>query len=94
MIPKSGNRFSDKIMLKKKHDPEKWKPIFGQDRAQKKLRTREGRQGPSSGPTKRSGHGRIVRRRFLAASRRLAHGGAPVPHMKDKKACSRFIAKK
>jgi hypothetical protein len=30
MIPKSGNRFSDKIMLKgKKHDPEKWKPVFG-----------------------------------------------------------------
>jgi hypothetical protein len=25
MIPKSGNRFSGKIMLEKKHDPEKWK---------------------------------------------------------------------
>jgi hypothetical protein len=32
MIPKSGNRFSDKIMLKQKdlrHDPEKWEPVFG-----------------------------------------------------------------
>jgi len=36
MIPKSGGRFSDKIMLKKKeHDPEKWRPVFGQDHAQK-----------------------------------------------------------
>jgi hypothetical protein len=24
MIPKSGYRFSDQIMLKQKHDPEKW----------------------------------------------------------------------
>jgi hypothetical protein len=33
MIPKSGNRFSDKIMLKTldhglEHDPEKCKPVF------------------------------------------------------------------
>jgi hypothetical protein len=35
MIPKSGNRFSDKIMRKiAKHDPEKWEPVFGQDHAQ------------------------------------------------------------
>jgi hypothetical protein len=35
MIPKSGNRFSEKIVLKRKgHDPEKWKPVFGQDHAQ------------------------------------------------------------
>jgi hypothetical protein len=29
MIPKSGNRFPDKIMLqrKKEHDPEKWEPV-------------------------------------------------------------------
>jgi hypothetical protein len=41
MIPKSGNRFSDKTMRKpKKHDPEpkvrgseKWEPVFGQDHA-------------------------------------------------------------
>jgi hypothetical protein len=37
MIPKSGNRFSEEIMLKKKkHDPEKWEPVFGRDHAQKK----------------------------------------------------------
>jgi hypothetical protein len=49
MIPKSGNRFSDKIMLKTKnlgrdptgsdhgleHDPEKWKPVFGQNMLKK-----------------------------------------------------------
>jgi len=30
MIPKSGCRFSDKIMLnQKEHDPEKWMPVFG-----------------------------------------------------------------
>jgi hypothetical protein len=30
MIPKSGNRFSDKIMSKQEtHDPEKWEPVFG-----------------------------------------------------------------
>jgi len=30
MIPKSGNRFSDKIMGKQEtHDPEKWEPVFG-----------------------------------------------------------------
>jgi hypothetical protein len=31
MIPKSGCRFSDKIMrkYKSKHDPEKWLPVFG-----------------------------------------------------------------
>ena len=28
MIPKSGNRFSDKIMLKGDDDPEKWEPVF------------------------------------------------------------------
>jgi hypothetical protein len=36
MIPKSGSRFSEKIMLKQKHDPEKWKPVFGKDHAQTK----------------------------------------------------------
>jgi len=36
MIPKSGTRFSDKIMRKTKHDPEKWEPVFGQDHAQDK----------------------------------------------------------
>jgi len=30
MIPKSGNRFSEKIMLNQKHDPERQKPISGQ----------------------------------------------------------------
>jgi hypothetical protein len=30
MIPKSGNRFSDKIMRQQKgHDPEKWEPVSG-----------------------------------------------------------------
>jgi hypothetical protein len=29
MIPKSGNRFSEKIMRGKRHDPVKWKPVFG-----------------------------------------------------------------
>ena len=30
MIPKSGDRFSDKIMLQElEHDPEKWRPVFG-----------------------------------------------------------------
>jgi hypothetical protein len=39
MIPKSGNRFSDKIMRHKNaHDPEKWKPVFGQDHAPLKAR--------------------------------------------------------
>jgi len=40
MIPKSGNRFSEKIMLKQKlmHDPEKWEPVFGKDHAQVKTR--------------------------------------------------------
>jgi hypothetical protein len=35
MIPKSGNRFSEKIMRqgKAQHDPEKWKPVFGKDHA-------------------------------------------------------------
>jgi len=34
MTPKSGSRFSDKIMLiKRKHDPEKWQPVFGKDHA-------------------------------------------------------------
>jgi hypothetical protein len=38
MIRKSGNRFSEKIMLKQKaeHDPEKWKPVFRKDHAQTK----------------------------------------------------------
>jgi hypothetical protein len=36
MIPKSGCRFSEKIMLKEKHDPEKWLPVFGKDHAQRK----------------------------------------------------------
>jgi hypothetical protein len=35
MIPKSGHRFLDKIMLKKTNDPKKWAPVFGQDHAQK-----------------------------------------------------------
>jgi len=34
MIPKSGYRFSEKIMRKDKHDPEKWVPVFGKDHAQ------------------------------------------------------------
>jgi len=34
MIPKSVQRFSDKIVLKEKHDPEKCAAVFGQDRAQ------------------------------------------------------------
>jgi hypothetical protein len=29
MIPKSGCRFSDRIMLRQEHDPEKWMPVFG-----------------------------------------------------------------
>jgi len=29
MIPKSGHRFSDKIMPGNKYDPEKWSPVFG-----------------------------------------------------------------
>jgi len=33
MIPKSGRRFSGKIMREKKHDPEKWRPVFGEDHA-------------------------------------------------------------
>jgi hypothetical protein len=37
MIRKSGNRFSEKIMLNKKcNDPEKWKPVFRKDHAQQK----------------------------------------------------------
>ena len=39
MIPKSGNRFSDKIMLQQKeHDPEKWESVFGRDHAPTKGR--------------------------------------------------------
>jgi len=42
MIRKSGSRFSEKIMLKQKHDPEKacpgldpgWKPVFRKNHAQ------------------------------------------------------------
>jgi hypothetical protein len=34
MIPKSGYRFSEKIMLRQlEHDPEKWVPVFGKDHA-------------------------------------------------------------
>jgi len=35
MIPKSGDRFSEKIMRNQEnpHDPEKWAPVFGQDHA-------------------------------------------------------------
>jgi hypothetical protein len=34
MIPKSGYRFSEKIMPKQmEHDPEKWVPVFGKDHA-------------------------------------------------------------
>jgi hypothetical protein len=42
MIPKSGNRFSEKIMLKQEHDPEKWGPVFGKDYAQTKNLKRDG----------------------------------------------------
>jgi hypothetical protein len=39
MIPKSGYRFSEKIMLKcKEHDPEKWIPVFRKDRAQMQIK--------------------------------------------------------
>jgi hypothetical protein len=32
MIPKTGSRFSVKIMLESnQHDAEKWEPVFGQD---------------------------------------------------------------
>jgi hypothetical protein len=30
IIPKSGYRFSEKIMFHE-HDPEKWIPVFGKD---------------------------------------------------------------
>jgi len=33
MIPKSAQRFSDQIMLRQKHDPEKCEPVFGRDHA-------------------------------------------------------------
>jgi hypothetical protein len=36
MIPKSGNRFSEKIMLQLKHDLEKWEPVFEKDHAPEK----------------------------------------------------------
>jgi hypothetical protein len=39
MIRKSGNRFSEKIMLNK-NDPEKWKPVFRKDHAQSKCSKR------------------------------------------------------
>jgi hypothetical protein len=42
MIPKSGFRFSDQIMLKEKHDPEKWTPVFGSDHAQSKIELDDG----------------------------------------------------
>jgi hypothetical protein len=31
-----GNRLSEKIMREQKHDPEKWKPVFGKDHARTK----------------------------------------------------------
>jgi hypothetical protein len=34
MIPKSVQRFSDKIVFKEKHDPEKCAAVFGQGHAQ------------------------------------------------------------
>jgi hypothetical protein len=34
MIPKSVQRFSEKIMLKQEHDPEKCAAVFGKDHAQ------------------------------------------------------------
>jgi hypothetical protein len=42
MIPKSGNRFSEKDHAQAEHDPEKacpaldagWEPVFGKDHAQ------------------------------------------------------------
>jgi hypothetical protein len=35
MIPKSGNRFSERIMRKLEvHDPEKWESVLGKDHAQ------------------------------------------------------------
>jgi hypothetical protein len=38
MIPKSGYRFSEKIMLGQlEHDPEKWVPVFGEDHAPPKV---------------------------------------------------------
>jgi hypothetical protein len=36
MIRKSGHRFSEKIIRKQKHDPEKWAPVFRKDHAQTK----------------------------------------------------------
>src|SRR5262245_5866921 len=36
MIPKSGHRFSDQIMLRQMHDPETWSPVFGPDHASTK----------------------------------------------------------
>jgi hypothetical protein len=49
MIPKSVQRFSDKIMLKQEHDPEKACPgldpgcaaVFGQDHAQTRAGSRK-----------------------------------------------------
>jgi len=40
MIRKSGNRFSEEIMLKK-HDPEKWEPVFREDHARTKSMIRK-----------------------------------------------------
>jgi hypothetical protein len=42
MIRKSGNRFSEKIMLEQKlaRDPEKWEPVFRKDQAQTKVRAK------------------------------------------------------
>jgi hypothetical protein len=43
MIPKSGCRFSEKIMLQQlEHDPEKWMPVFGKDHAPATSLGREG----------------------------------------------------
>src|SRR6266481_2959941 len=36
MIRKSGYRFSEKIMVQLKHDPEKWVPVFRKDHASTK----------------------------------------------------------
>jgi hypothetical protein len=36
MSPKIGGRLSEKIMRGRKHDPEKWEPVFGKDHAREK----------------------------------------------------------
>src|SRR4051794_25230851 len=37
MIPKSGYRFSEQVMLRQEHDPEKWIPVFGTGHAPSKV---------------------------------------------------------